>query len=179
MGLTFAEARIVAFYAGRGLDDAGRSLDEVLSFDVARLETTHDYIQWLFPLPEPSTFNPAAPVLTEPVIQAFQSDPRLMARFRRALERMLAFFGVALQASPDGPEVVPCPDWQERQADWLRANNHNHLRLTRILRSCHLLGLGEEAAALGRFLEQVASDNPGTATLVTRAFWERASKGVR
>jgi hypothetical protein len=178
MALTSDEARIVAFYAGRGIDDAGRSLDQVLSFDFARLETTHDYIQWLFPLPEPSAFNPAAPLLTQPVIDAFQSDPRLMARFRRALERMLAFFGIALQVSVEGPKVVPGPDWPERQAHWVHANNHNHLRLTRILRSCHLLGLRAEATALGGFLEHVAADNPGTVTLVTRAFWERASRGL-
>jgi hypothetical protein len=149
----------------------------VLSFDVARLETTHDYIQWLFPLPEPSTFNPEAPVLTERVIQALQGDPRLMARVRRALERMLSFYGLALEVEADGPKVVPGSDWPERRADWLRANNHNHLRLTRILRSVHLLGLCEEAKALGRFLDQIAADNPGTVTLVTRAFWERASRG--
>src|SRR5271166_4460250 len=125
MGMTVAEARLVAFYAGRGIDDAGRSIDAVLSFDLARLETTHDYIQWLFPLPEPSAFNPEAPVLTEPVIHAFQADPRLMARVHRALERMLAFFGLAFQASADGPQVVPAADWQERRKDWLCANNHN------------------------------------------------------
>jgi hypothetical protein len=149
----------------------------VLSFDLARLETTHDYIQWLFPLPEPSGFNPEAPVLTERVIQSLQGDPRLMGRFRRALERMLAFYGLALEVGADGPNVVPGTDWQERQAEWLRANNHNHLRLTRILRSTYLLGLHEEATALGRFLDHIAADNPGTVTLVTRAFWERASRG--
>jgi hypothetical protein len=177
MGSSAAEARLVAFYAGRGTDDAGRSFDSVLSFDLARLETTHDYIQWLFPLPEPSTFNPETPVLTERVILALQGDPRLMARVRRSLERMLSFYGLALEVGAEGPKVVPGTDWKERQAEWLRPNNHNHLRLTRILRSIYLLGLREEAAALGRFLDRIAADNPGTVTLVTRAFWERASRG--
>lgn len=101
-----------------------------------------------------------------------------MARFRKAFERMLAFYALALEVSAEGPKVVPRPDWRERQADWLRANNHDHLRLTRVLRSSHLLGLRAEAAALGRFLEQVAADNPGTVTLVTQAFWGRAAQGM-
>ena len=178
MGPTAAEARLVAFFAGRGTDDAGRSLDAVLSFDVARLETSHDYIQWLFPLPERSTFNPDAPVLTERVTEAMQADPRLMTRFRKTLDRMLAFFGLVLQTTADGPRVVPGPDWQERQASWLHANNHNHLRLTRILRSCHLLGLREESTALWRFLDQLTAESPGSVTFVTRSFWERAARGL-
>ena len=55
---------IVTFLEGEGPDDRGRSLFDVLAFDDAALERNHDFIQWLFPLPEPSSAVPDAPVLT-------------------------------------------------------------------------------------------------------------------
>lgn len=42
---------IVVFFAG-GKDDEGRTLDEMLSWSDLKLERLHDYIQWMFPLPE-------------------------------------------------------------------------------------------------------------------------------
>src|SRR5271170_564607 len=43
------EGPLVAFYRG-GYTDNGGTLDQMLSWDDARLESVHDYIQWLFPL---------------------------------------------------------------------------------------------------------------------------------
>jgi len=42
---------VVVFFAG-GKDDEGRTLDEMLSWSDLKLERLHDYIQWMFPLPE-------------------------------------------------------------------------------------------------------------------------------
>ena len=52
-----AESALITFYRGSGTDHAGRRIDEILSWDDAALESVHDYIQWLFPLDEPSRFN--------------------------------------------------------------------------------------------------------------------------
>ena len=62
--MAVTETPIVRFYRGTGFDARGRSLDEVLAWDDERLEDVHDYIQWLFPLDEPSQFTPHAPLLT-------------------------------------------------------------------------------------------------------------------
>ena len=59
------------FFAG-GADDDGRTFDEILGWDDARLEMVHDYIQWIFPLPERSGANPWAPVLDAATIAAIR-----------------------------------------------------------------------------------------------------------
>jgi Opioid growth factor receptor (OGFr) conserved region len=84
--------RIVAFYSG-GADDRGRTLDAILTWPDDRLESVHDYIQWVFPTAIPSGVNPFAPLVTSDTTAAFASSPTLTDRLRRALDRMLAFYG--------------------------------------------------------------------------------------
>ena len=49
---------IVMFLEGEGTDAHGRTVFEVVAMDDIALDRTHDFIQWLFPLPEPSTAVP-------------------------------------------------------------------------------------------------------------------------
>jgi hypothetical protein len=142
--------RIVAFYDGSAPDDRGRFRDEILQFDDGRLEAVHDFIQWLFPLPEPSGANPSAPILDAPAIDAFRTRPELRAALRRSLDRMLAFYGFAWS----GERIVKSASFPERH-DWLSPGNHNHLRLTRILRSLNVLGEPRCAQALLNALSEI------------------------
>ncbi|HEX5269118.1 MAG TPA: opioid growth factor receptor-related protein [Gemmataceae bacterium] len=143
-------SQLVEFYRGTGTDCEGRRLDEILKWGDGRLEAVHDFIQWLFPLPEPSRFNPDAPLLTEEDVAAFRRDPALRANLRRSFECILTFLGLAETA---GGEVVEGPTFSSRAGDVWDYPNHNWLRITRILRSLSLLGLGDEARALYRRLE--------------------------
>ena len=129
---------IVAFYSAGGRDDAGRSLDEILAWDDERLELVHDYIQWVFPTTARSGVNPGAPLVTSATVRAFAEQPELQGRLRRALARMLAFYG--LRRSGDRIEV-DADRFSARARTWLHAGNHNHLRLTRIIDSLAALGL--------------------------------------
>jgi opioid growth factor receptor-like protein len=177
--MTSDDLRYLVFVEGTGTDGRGRTFESILASDFDFLEAQHDFIQWLFPLPERSQFNFRSPILTEAVIDAFAAKPQLRANLRRALDRMLAFYGLAMTES-GGPLVVsPTPDFAERRKVWLRPYNHNHLRLTRILRSCYLLSLRAEAAALGGYLDDLAAENPETLNEETRGYWARASVGRR
>jgi len=49
---------LLGFYAGTRPDDRGRFLREIHRWPDYKLEQTHDYIQWLFPLAERSGFSP-------------------------------------------------------------------------------------------------------------------------
>ena len=163
---------IVAFYSAGGRDDAGRSLDEILAWDDERLELVHDYIQWVFPTTERSGVNPGAPLVTSDTIRAFAERPDLQARLRRALARMLAFYG--LRRSGDRIEV-DADRFPGRARTWLQPGNHNHLRLTRILDSLAALGLRQDARALQRcLLEDVAPSAGDRITRRTLEFWRRA-----
>ena len=66
------------FYRGNGPDSEGRTLAEILAWSDDELEAVHDYIQWLFPLPEPSMFNADAPVLTPAEIAAARADASIL-----------------------------------------------------------------------------------------------------
>lgn len=166
--------RIVAFYEGSAPDDRGRLLDDILRFDNERLECVHDFIQWLFPMPQRSGANPSAPVLDEAAIDAFRTRPELHAALRRALDRMLAFYGFAWE----GERIVRSALFPERSANWLHAQNHNHLRLTRMLRSLNLLGEPQAARALFSALSDVydAERRSGRNRISDRSFrfWTEA-----
>ncbi len=148
---------IVRFHAHAAPDGQGRRLADIQAWEDARLEAAHDYIQWLFPLPEPSGFNPAAPLLTTDDIAAFHRDPALRAALRASLHRMRRFYRL-----PDGAP------------HWLSPGNHNLLRLTRILRCLHLLGLQDEADALLRELEALYAGGGKAIGPVTLEYWRRA-----
>ena len=58
------ESFVVSSIEVEGRDHRGRLLSHILGFSLDELEFHHDYIQWLFPLPEPSGANPSAPLLS-------------------------------------------------------------------------------------------------------------------
>ena len=141
------------FLEGVGADGAGRTLDAVLAFDDAALERRHDFIQWLFPLDEPSRAVPGSPVLRPDDIDALRVSAAAQTNLRRAAVRML--------------------DYYARTAQWRRAFDHNHLRVTRIIRSLRLLA--DDAAADG-FRERILA-LAGEGTSVNEAslrFWREA-----
>lgn len=160
---------ITDFYRGGTPDMRGRTLEEILDWDDGTLEDAHDYIQTLFPLPEPGVA--AAPLLDDEVIAAFRADPALRANLRRSLERMLRFYGFR----PTGEAVVRGEDFEPRADGWLVIGDHNFLRITRILRSCTLLGLEAEARAFLTALEDVYSERADTIGERTMAFWRGAA----
>lgn len=143
--------KLLAFYRGEGTDGRGRSLEEIQAWTDEELEDVHDYIQWLFPLPEPSPVNPGAPLLDAKVIEQFRTDPELQAKLLRSFSRMLRFYGVALE----GGAIRELPDCAQRAQNWLSPGNHNHLRITRILRCAALCGLEEEARAFFAWLSTI------------------------
>jgi hypothetical protein len=165
--------RIVAFYEGSAPDDRGRLIEEILRFDDKRLEDVHDFIQWLFPLPERSGANPAAPILDDYAIEAFHVRPDLRVAFRRSFDRMLAFYGFEWS----GDRIVKNPSFAERSG-WLSPGNHNHLRLTRILRSLSLLGEAQAARVLFDALSDIYYDERRTRrnriSDRTFSFWSNA-----
>jgi Opioid growth factor receptor (OGFr) conserved region len=146
-----AQNKLVSFYSGISPDDQGRFLKEIQNWSDEKLERTHDYIQWLFPLRERSGFNPGAPVLDENTINEFRARLELRANLRASFVRMLSFYGFDIVEDP--LRVIPSKSFSERAKNWLTPSNHNHLRITRILKSMSTLGLEEEATGFWHCLE--------------------------
>src|SRR5262249_3787518 len=93
-------SRIVDFYTGSAPDHRGRFLREILEWPDERLESVHDFIQWLFPLPDPSPVNPHAPVIDHKTIESFAARADLRDALRTSFERMLRFYGFTLVSKP-------------------------------------------------------------------------------
>ncbi len=168
--MTNPDSAILCFARG-GLDHRGRTQASILARDDRWLEQTHDYIQWLFPLPEASPYNPMAPVLVADDIAAFRDDAELRTGLLRGFRRMLRFYGFK-----HAPHLMP----PAADAAWITPHNHNFLRISRILRSLALLGCEAEAmrflSALDRLAESGAGRVFGDLTL---AHWRAAAAGQR
>jgi hypothetical protein len=111
---------VTDFLEGKGKDHRSRGIK-----DDEHIEGVHDYIQWLFPLPESSAFNAFAPILTFSDIDVLKRSTVARRNIVEATSRMLVFY--------------------QRQTHWLTAINHNHLRISRIIRSLALILSSEEA----------------------------------
>jgi hypothetical protein len=150
-------SRIIGFYSGTEPDHRGRYLHEIQAWPYDQLEVVHDYIQWLFPLPEPSGFNVAAPVLNRKSIQEFRTRADLQEKLRVSFLRMINFYGLEAH-SGEQITVTRAPNFAAKATVWLSPGNHNHLRITRILRCLSLLGLEAEANAFFDCLSESYED---------------------
>ena len=165
--------RLLDFYRGQATDAEGRFITDIWAWKDDDLEAVHDFIQWLFPLPEPSQFNPDAPLLSEADIDTFKSDPVLRANLVKSFERILVFLGFSF--ARDG-KVVEGENLSARIPDVWATPNHNWLRITRILRSLTLLGMNAQAQAfydrLGEFYRRGTFPIPAS----TFRYWTDAVK---
>lgn len=162
---------LVSFYRGEARDNRGRMLQEIWSWSEAELEGCHDYIQMLFPLKEPSQFAMHVPLLDDAAAERFRSDPVIRDNLRRSFRVMLRFYGFRLDEKTG--EVVEADNFAERAPEWLFPEDHNHLRITRILKCLTRCGLRGEAAAFLRRLEAVA--DPRRVTPLSLRYWREAA----
>ena len=119
-----------------------------------QLEAVHDFIQWLFPLPEPSGFNAAAPILNRESMQEFRKRPELHQNLRVSFLRMMKFYGLEVDFA-EQIKVTRTRYFAAKATIWLSPGNHNHLRITRILRCLSFLGLEAEARAFFECLSEI------------------------
>jgi hypothetical protein len=132
---------ILSFYSGQPSGDSARSLEDIWKFNDDELEGYHTYIQWLFPLLEPSAFNFAAPVLDADVIFEFRKSHVLQQRLLISYKVMLKFYGFEIDESDNDIKVIKSTGYADKKKNWISYRNHNFLRITRILTSLRLLGL--------------------------------------
>ena len=121
----------------------------MLAFDDEQLEDVHDYVQWLFPVPEPSAAEPDSPVLTPADIEALRGEAE-RATALRALARLRSFHAGS--------------------TEWQQPFDHNQLRITRILRFLSVVGLNAEARAFFDW----ASTRPGARFGNAPWYWREA-----
>ncbi|MBA3923276.1 MAG: hypothetical protein H0X31_16925 [Nostocaceae cyanobacterium] len=168
-------AKIVPFYLGQQ-DSAGRTIQEIWAWDFEKLEIVHNYIQWLFPLPEKSAFNHDAPIVNEEVIQAFKTDTRLRQNLQRSLSIMLEFYGLQSRETEEKIIIDKSQNYPTRKHEWISLFNHNYLRITRILKCLVIFGLSNEAQAFYKCLQQIYQEDSNNIGSKTFQHWTKAVK---
>ncbi|RAL59926.1 hypothetical protein DID88_000552 [Monilinia fructigena] len=144
-----------------------------------KLEEIHDYIQWLFPLPEESMVSDA-PLVDEDVFAAFHASSELQSEVKKSLVKMLNFYGLKFADDLDeenSPVIVKASNFNDRCGNWLVSYNHNHLRISRILRSLRVLGLELEAAAFYKVLSNIIYQKHGqVVNNRSTEYWRRSAE---
>lgn len=137
---------LIKFYRGNSTDKWGRSIFDFWKYqgNSHYLEHDHKYIQRLFPIDTETKFNSHAPTLIEGDIHSFKTDISLRISLLRSLDMMLDYYGFEREGETIKPNIEITP----KNCVWLKCYDHNQLRITRILRSLTLLGLGTIACNL-------------------------------
>ncbi len=153
---------IVAFYldSKQLREQLGFSFRDVMSYSDLQLETQHDYIQWLFPTEEPSQFNPDAPTVMSGTFYWFNDLDIVRNRMYEAYRKMVDFYFTGGRG------------WDQ----WVTPNNHNFLRITRIIKSLKLFGFENQAHDFYDRLEGVLSNSEFNKIIgeETQKYWKDA-----
>jgi hypothetical protein len=165
----FGQSKIIDFYLG--IDPKWNPAD-ILMWKADQLENNCLYIQWLFPLPEPSRFNPEAPLLTENDIFYFKNSKILRQCLLESFERMLWFYGFYVDNSKIKRRGIGSD--KKLMQWWMNPGNHNYLRITRILRCLMLCGLEEEAQEFYGILKNLYVIYPDMIEKRAFDFWTEA-----
>lgn len=149
-------SKVIGFLRGEAPDARGRYIAQYWDATDEELETDHAYIQWLFPLDTPSAYNEDAPVLTKEAVDAIKRDSEVRRNMVVSFSRMAEFYGFYMT---DG-KLVPTFGYRSGRPSWLTPWNHNFKRITRIIRSLRLAGLGDVASLFFYKMEEVAKEHP-------------------
>ncbi len=137
------------FYQHKAQDHQNRGLVDIWTMTFDELEKSHDFIQWLFPLPEPSPVNPHAPVLTTELIMKIHQTREVQNNLLRSFDTLSAFWGFVRN---DDEEIGRSGQFEIQSKKWCCLQNHNQLRITRMLKCLSLTGHDELAATTCEFL---------------------------
>ena len=145
---------IVGFLEGKIPDHRGRLLSMLWKQTDDDAENSHDYIQWMFPLDEPSQAVNGAPVLNDFDIDEIRENQLAIGNLEESASWFLGFL--------------------ERNDHWIVNYDHNHLRITRAIKSLRLQASDLVADAFRSKVIELAGDNLSLIDQKARDFWASA-----
>lgn len=179
---TFDTDDALAFVEGRGVDAAGRTIEDYFKFDADTWERCHNHVQWAFPSHIMSRFNMEAPVVD---MEDFAN--RLTAQGHVNIKRLMSNYLASLGWFEDNG------GWHadlknERVELWLSPYNHNYQRISRLLNLLSWIDPDLAISLLGEFLNVAgtiedweAIDSMGNfapvITVKTVVYWSKAAIG--
>jgi hypothetical protein len=157
---------LISFYLKESPNSDGRWLEEIWEWPDEDWEFEHDFIQHLFPLDTPSSFNADAPILDEAAIMEWNQDGLLQHNLRQSYKRWLQFCGVE--------RVEGKFQLVDRKPNVWGGFNHNWLRITRVLRCLTLLGLQDEANEFFALLKELRDSGAVAINDNSFRYWQKA-----
>ena len=141
------------FYEGRlavrvnaSLSMTVEDMHEFMNFDL--IESSHTFIQWLFPTDAASRFNQSAALLVAEDARSITQNLCTALRVRESFTMMLEFFGFTMHLG----DVLVIATLDDARLDHFIRHRHNWMRVSRILRSLVLLGFANYADAFYKAL---------------------------
>lgn len=171
---------LVDFYLHGGQTDHRHTLKDIMGYDDYNLERGHNYIQWLLPTATASQRQPKSPILTWPTALALTNSPNFAPRYWAAVKKMLAFWEIPFKESGECSLV---PQKIERVPFWaITPNDHNQLRISRVLESTRLLGGKSSGSEFSKRLmdelARFATRNDHRLSARNVAYWYKAVVGI-
>ena len=145
---------ILHFLEGAIPDGRGRTLSIIMAFDDQAIESTHDFIQWIFPLDEPSRSHPGAPVMDRFEIEEIKSSDVALENLMQSADWYFGFL--------------------QRHDHWIRQYDHNHLRISRAIKSLRLLVSDEVADRYEAAILDFLGGNISAISERSRGYWLNA-----
>ena len=143
---------LVDFLKGTRPDHQGRYLRDIWDFDDKAIEQTHDFIQWLFPLTEKSMSVLGAPTLSADDIARVRKCDIARANLQTSAQWYLEFLA--------------------RNDHWIRSYDHNHLRITRAIKSLGLLVSQSTAEGFLNSVFQITGERLDVIRQDAVSFWK-------
>lgn len=144
---------IIAFLSNDGEDFKGRRLSDIWSMSDQEIEATHDFIQIVFPLDEPSQSSFHGVYLGPEDIEAAISNAAVREALIKSSEWFLGFLS--------------------RSLVWRSGYNHNQLRITRVIKCLRLLTTDKHANDWRSKMFQLVEDRSCLSQTCLR-YWEEA-----
>lgn len=137
-----SESKLIKFYINKynANDKKNYSFNDIVKkWDDYKLETKHDFIQWLFP-DETGGVNPKAPNLTNNDIEIFKTNSTIRSNVVSASLRMLLFYGFVLDNKDIVKQIKPLNRRDKGRTIGL-FSTHNYKRLTRIMKFLNIINM--------------------------------------
>lgn len=144
------DQEIINFLEGTGVARDGLTLSQIWAFPDDEIERNHVFIQWMFPTDLLSASNKSGPVLSVTDLGLLQHNVSIAQNIERSLTWFVSFLS--------------------RYNHWITNYNHNHLRVSRIIRCTALL----HSVELSKwFMDTVIelAEHDKTALAVARLHW--------
>ncbi|KAG0131890.1 hypothetical protein HOY82DRAFT_323721 [Tuber indicum] len=172
----------IEFFSTGGLITVGsRSLSflEILCYPDATLETDQLFMQLLFPIDSTPRFDPSISLMPTGLRRAMTTTPALVGCFMLGVRRIMAFWGFEFRglSSTGRPLWRLVPNFLPANHAWTRRVNHNHHRVTRLIRCMHLIGGSRGARSIYRCIARAIRERNLPVNERSQRVWRRTALG--